>query len=169
MSTISLIESFILRHVCFSFDLFRLAMLLSSLPFKRFSFQTARYVHQSVKEGFKDADSYEKARPGYAPEAMHWILDQIEPHLYPPFRFLELGSGTGKFTTQFLPLLNSHLTNPEREEHMRTFYVNNHPSFYGVVEPMESMASVLRKWDFEHWAGDQVFTADSVTSSKVDS
>lgn len=43
------------------------------------------------------ADAYERARPGYAPEAVEWIAERL------PFgRVLDLAAGTGKLTRQLV-------------------------------------------------------------------
>jgi SAM-dependent methyltransferase len=48
------------------------------------------------------AEVYERARPGYAPEAVAWLAQRL------PFeRVLDLGAGTGKLTRQLVPLAGS--------------------------------------------------------------
>jgi ubiquinone/menaquinone biosynthesis C-methylase UbiE len=44
------------------------------------------------------AETYERSRPGYAPEAVEWISQRL-----PLGRVLDLGAGTGKLTRQLVP------------------------------------------------------------------
>lgn len=41
------------------------------------------------------ADLYDRIRPGYPPQAVHWVLDAVDG---PVRRVLDLGAGTGKLT-----------------------------------------------------------------------
>ena len=72
------------------------------------------YVHISAKEGYKDdaVSHYEAGRPGYPAEVVRTVLNGLNK--FPkestiscdqPFRILELGAGTGKFTRNFIPEL----------------------------------------------------------------
>jgi ubiquinone/menaquinone biosynthesis C-methylase UbiE len=48
------------------------------------------------------AETYERARPGYAPEALAWLAERIG--IGPGRRVLDLAAGTGKLTRQLLAL-----------------------------------------------------------------
>jgi ubiquinone/menaquinone biosynthesis C-methylase UbiE len=48
------------------------------------------------------AETYERSRPGYAPEALTWLAERIG--IGPGRRVLDLAAGTGKLTRQLLAL-----------------------------------------------------------------
>lgn len=54
-------------------------------------------VHEAARLGFeRQADAYERGRPGYPPEAIDWIAQQLS--LQPGGTVLDVGAGTGKLT-----------------------------------------------------------------------
>lgn len=53
-------------------------------------------VHPVAAEGFVDADCYERGRPDYAPEAVDWLVEQLE--LEPGDLVADVAAGTGKLT-----------------------------------------------------------------------
>ena len=63
-------------------------------------------VHPTAQGGFDKLDSsqiYERSRPSYSKEAVHFLLDKLDIATFgaspnQPLRILELGAGTGKFT-----------------------------------------------------------------------
>ena len=66
---------------------------------------TRRMVHSLAKAGFdvSGAELYAKARPGYASEVVNYIIDVLgRDKGTNTKRYVEVGSGTGKFTESFL-------------------------------------------------------------------
>ena len=63
-------------------------------------------VHPIAQGGFDKLDSsqiYERARPSYSNDVVNFLLDKLGIATFyasssQPFRILELGTGTGKFT-----------------------------------------------------------------------
>jgi ubiquinone/menaquinone biosynthesis C-methylase UbiE len=54
-------------------------------------------VHEAAAEGFaRGAGAYERGRPGYSPEALSWLVEQLG--LAPGASVLDLAAGTGKLT-----------------------------------------------------------------------
>ncbi|RHY05073.1 hypothetical protein DYB25_010353 [Aphanomyces astaci] len=84
----------------------------------------ASRVHAVARAGFVNGSLYEKARPDFPREA---LVHLIPPSLSRSSRVLDVGSGTGKFTS----LLASHfdsLVAVEPSESMRTEFKARHPS-----------------------------------------
>lgn len=77
-------------------------------------------LHWKVREGFREAERYERARPEYPDGAVEWLCAALR--LGPGVRALELGAGTGKLTRRLAARSDSLL----------------------AVEPMEEMRRVLR-------------------------
>ena len=74
------------------------------------------YVHISAKEGYKNEalTHYEIGRPRYPVEVIRTVLNGLNSfqngsmnNEAQPFRILELGAGTGKFTCDLIPELQS--------------------------------------------------------------
>jgi SAM-dependent methyltransferase len=60
-------------------------------------------IHESAATGFaRESDTYERARPGFAPEVVRFLEHELA--LGPGVRLLELGAGTGKLTRLLAPL-----------------------------------------------------------------
>ena len=58
-------------------------------------------MHRIAAEGFsKGAEGYQNARPGYPSRAQAWLTERLG--LRPGLRVLEVGAGTGKFTSYLL-------------------------------------------------------------------
>jgi SAM-dependent methyltransferase len=57
-------------------------------------------VHPFAARGFRDADAYERGRPGYPEEAVAWLSARLG--LGPGATVVDLGAGTGKLTRQLL-------------------------------------------------------------------
>jgi ubiquinone/menaquinone biosynthesis C-methylase UbiE len=53
-------------------------------------------VHRSARAFDLAADVYERARPGYPPDAVEWLVDRLD--LAPGRTLLDLAAGTGKLT-----------------------------------------------------------------------
>ena len=62
------------------------------------------------------ADVYERARPGYPPEAVAWIADRLD--LREGRTVLDLGAGTGKLTRALLTT-GAHVIAVEPGDEMR--------------------------------------------------
>ncbi len=61
-----------------------------------------RGVHQLASIGFGRAvDEYERARPGYPPEGVAWLVERLE--ITRSKTILDLAAGTGKLTRQLVP------------------------------------------------------------------
>jgi SAM-dependent methyltransferase len=59
-------------------------------------------VHELATIGFGRAvDEYERARPGYPPEGVAWLVDRLE--IDGSETVLDLAAGTGKLTRQLIP------------------------------------------------------------------
>jgi SAM-dependent methyltransferase len=59
-------------------------------------------VHETARRGFATAaDVYEESRPGYPPEAIGWLLEELE--LGPRRTVVDLAAGTGKLTRLLTP------------------------------------------------------------------
>ncbi|HTU64447.1 MAG TPA: class I SAM-dependent methyltransferase [Steroidobacteraceae bacterium] len=55
-------------------------------------------VHRAAAEGYaRGADTYARGRPGFPPEALDWLANDL--HLGPGKSAVEIGAGTGKFTS----------------------------------------------------------------------
>jgi SAM-dependent methyltransferase len=60
-------------------------------------------VHEVAEEGFgREAETYERVRPSYPPDAVAWLVDGLE--LGPGRVVLDLAAGTGKFTRLLVPV-----------------------------------------------------------------
>ena len=53
-------------------------------------------VHEVAEQGFAEADTYDRARPGYPPDAVAWLTDNLR--IRPGSTVLDLAAGTGKLT-----------------------------------------------------------------------
>jgi len=114
----------------------------------------SRNVHDSAVKGFEGGDFYERSRPGYPIEALEFIKDQIienmssnDKNIRDPLKILELGSGTGKFSQDFIPLMNDELMkNIQNNQNQVRSQMSNSQCSYGLVEPLESMMMVMEKW-----------------------
>lgn len=54
-------------------------------------------IHDGARRGFQaGAAAYERGRPGYPPEAIAWLVEELD--LRPGRRVLDVGAGTGKLT-----------------------------------------------------------------------
>jgi SAM-dependent methyltransferase len=62
-------------------------------------------VHRLAEQGFNSARAYERGRPGYAPEAVARVAEEL--HLDRSSRLLDLAAGTGQLSRAFLPLVGS--------------------------------------------------------------
>ncbi|KAL4233438.1 hypothetical protein ACF0H5_008119 [Mactra antiquata] len=87
----------------------------------------ASNVHQTAKDGFKQGDHYDKSRPSYTDDLVSLVQKNIHYGKSEGIScdILELGAGTGKFTSKILPLL------PQGTRYLAT-------------EPSEDFLSVLK-------------------------
>lgn len=53
-------------------------------------------MHRAAREGYREAERYERARPEYPAEAVDWLAGALG--IGPASLVLDIGAGTGKFT-----------------------------------------------------------------------
>ncbi|HYV59932.1 MAG TPA: methyltransferase domain-containing protein [Acidimicrobiia bacterium] len=59
-------------------------------------------VHEVAEKGFgRTADTYERVRPSYPPDAVAWLVENLD--IRPGRAVLDLAAGTGKFTRLLVP------------------------------------------------------------------
>lgn len=74
-------------------------------------------INEIAARGFSSAaDVYERARPGYAPEATAWLCERLR--IGPGRTVLDLGAGTGKLTRDLVPT-GAHVVAVEPLREMR--------------------------------------------------
>jgi SAM-dependent methyltransferase len=112
-------------------------------------------IHETAALGFgRGAADYEHGRPGYAPEAIVWLVEQLA--LGPGARAVDLAAGTGKLTRALLPS-GAHVIAVEPVAAMRAALVEGSPGaevLEGTAEAMplasESVDAVAVAQAF-HW------------------
>ena len=83
-------------------------------------------VHHVADSGFdREAQSYERARPGYPAECVEWFVDHLGVH--PRRTVLDLAAGTGKFTRLLEPF-GARLLAAEPVDGMRSVLARTSPA-----------------------------------------
>jgi SAM-dependent methyltransferase len=114
-------------------------------------------VHSSAVHGFTttSAESYEKGRPTYSDASLRHIasvMNTIAQHGPQVTNrcIVELGAGTGKFTTSLVPFLQQQSNSIDNKDTSAAI----HPSFlsprYIATEPSEGFRSTLEKKKLQH-------------------
>jgi len=94
-------------------------------------------VHPSAQRGFEvAADAYERARPGYPPEAVAWLSERLG--LGPGCTVVDVAAGTGKLT-RMLVETGARVIAVEPVDGMRAKLVDTVPS----VEALSGVAQEL--------------------------
>ena len=112
-------------------------------------------IDRVAATGFQaGADAYERARPGYPPDAVGWLLDRLQ--IEPGSRVVDLGAGTGKLTASLVDA-GAHVVAVEPVEAMRSHLAGALPGFTIVAGTAEAiplasgvMDSVVAAQAF-HW------------------
>lgn len=112
-------------------------------------------IHRTAARGFgRAAGDYERGRPGYAPEAIDWLVEQLA--IGPDARVVDLAAGTGKLTGALLPS-GAHVIAVEPVAAMRAALADGCPGaevLEGTAEAMplasESVDAVAVAQAF-HW------------------
>jgi SAM-dependent methyltransferase len=96
-----------------------------------------RGVHELATVGFgRAADEYERARPGYPPEAVAWLVERLA--VDGSKTVLDLAAGTGKLTRQLVPT-GAEIVAVEPVAEMRARLVEALPG----VEALEGTAEAI--------------------------
>jgi SAM-dependent methyltransferase len=94
-------------------------------------------VHEVAMRGFgREADTYERSRPSYPPEAVAWFVDHLR--LRPGALVADLAAGTGKLTRLLLPT-GASVVGIEPVEGMRLVLHQTLPSLPIVAGTAEAM------------------------------
>jgi SAM-dependent methyltransferase len=94
-------------------------------------------IHRAASAGYSvSAEAYDRGRPGYPLEAVAWLARTLRIHS--GSTVVELGAGTGKFTSQLVPL-RAHVVAVEPVEAMRARLVVAVPT----ASPLAGTAEAL--------------------------
>jgi len=94
-------------------------------------------INEIAARGFSSAaDVYERARPGYAPEALDWLCQQLG--LRRGKTVLDLGAGTGKLTRDLVPT-GAHVIAVEPLDEMRAHLVEAVPEAEALAGTAEQI------------------------------
>ncbi|MFL9922855.1 class I SAM-dependent methyltransferase [Herbaspirillum lusitanum] len=94
-------------------------------------------IHRTAADGYTvTADNYVRGRPGYPPEVMQWLRDDLL--LSVGKVVLDLGAGTGKFTA-YLARTGAHVIAVEPVEKMRDKLVEALPQVRALAGTAEAI------------------------------
>jgi SAM-dependent methyltransferase len=93
-------------------------------------------VHEVAVEGFAEAERYERARPGYPPAALAWLVEHLR--LKPGSVAVDLAAGTGKLT-RLLIRTGSTVLAVEPVEEMRRLLARQCPTVPVVAGAAERL------------------------------
>lgn len=95
-------------------------------------------IHEAAARGFeRQAEAYERGRPGYPPDAIAWLIDQLG--LRPDRTVVDVGAGTGKLARALEPS-GAEVIAVEPVEGMRAVLARELPAVRALSGTAESTA-----------------------------
>jgi SAM-dependent methyltransferase len=120
-------------------------------------------VHPFAARGFRDAEAYERGRPGYPDEAIAWLAERLG--LREGATVVDVGAGTGKLTRQLLAT-GARVIAVEPMEQMRRVLAGVVPDAEVVAGSAESIplpdagADAVTAGQAAHWFGPEEAAAE---------